>query len=97
MCSPPMYTLMNNNEHPKTYNHIYINSLRLSVCDGGFEGWGKGEAGEAAGDLWRPVSVCDKMWFSCYDASAGFVILQSDFCMCFCGAIWSLLRTTMAS
>ncbi len=23
--------------------------------------------------------VCDKMWFSCYDASAGFVILQSDF------------------
>ncbi len=56
-----------------------MNSLRLSVCDGGFGGWGKGEAGEATGDLWWPVSVCDRMWFSCYDASAGFVILQSDF------------------
>jgi hypothetical protein len=29
-----------------------MNSLRLSVCDGGFGGWGKGEAGEATGDLW---------------------------------------------
>jgi len=37
-----------------SYNRIlYINSLRLSVCDGGFEGWGKGEAGEATGDPWR--------------------------------------------
>ncbi len=26
-----------------------------------------------------PCLVCDRMWFSCYDASAGFVILQSDF------------------
>ncbi len=33
----------------------------------------------AAGDPWRPVSVCDRMRFSCYDASVGFVILQSDF------------------
>jgi len=54
-------------------------SVRLSVCDRGFGGWGKGEAGEAAGDLWRPVLVCDRMWFLFYDASAGFVILQSDF------------------
>jgi len=37
----------------------------------------------AAGDPWRPVSVCDRMRFSCYDASAGFVILQSDFSGCF--------------
>jgi hypothetical protein len=44
-----------------------------------FWGWRKGEAGEAAGDPWPPVSVYDRMWFSCYDASAGFVILQSDF------------------
>ncbi len=58
---------------------LYINSLRLSVYDGGFRGWGKGEASEAMGDPWRPVSLYDKMWFSCYDASAGFVILQSDF------------------
>jgi hypothetical protein len=58
---------------------LYMNSLRLSVCDGGFGGWGKGKAGEAAGDPWWPVSVCDRMWFSCYDASPGFVILQSDF------------------
>ncbi len=35
--------------------------------------------GRAAGDSWQPVSVCDRMRFSCYDASAGFVILQSDF------------------
>jgi len=35
--------------------------------------------GRAAGDPWQPVSVCDRMRFSCYDASAGFVILQSDF------------------
>jgi hypothetical protein len=30
---------------------IYINSINVSVCDGGFGGWGKGEAGEAAGDF----------------------------------------------
>jgi hypothetical protein len=30
---------------------IYINSRSLCVCDGGFGGWGKGEAGEATGDL----------------------------------------------
>jgi hypothetical protein len=29
------------------------------------------------------MSVYDRMWFSCYDASAGFVILQSDFSRCF--------------
>jgi hypothetical protein len=29
---------------------LYINSVSLCVCDGGFGGWGKGEAGEAAGD-----------------------------------------------
>jgi hypothetical protein len=29
---------------------IYINSLRPSVCDGSFGGWGKGQGGEAAGD-----------------------------------------------
>ncbi len=27
-----------------------INSVSLYVCDGGFGGWGKGEAGEAVGD-----------------------------------------------
>jgi hypothetical protein len=58
---------------------LYINSLHLSVYDRGFGGWGKGEAGEAASDPWWPVLVYDRMWFSCYDASAGFVILQSDF------------------
>jgi len=30
---------------------IYINSVSLCVCDGGFGGWGKGEAGEAASDF----------------------------------------------
>ncbi len=30
-------------------NHIY--KFSKSVCDGGFGGWGKGEAGEAAGDF----------------------------------------------
>jgi hypothetical protein len=30
---------------------IYINSVSFSVCDGGFGGWGKGEAGEATGDF----------------------------------------------
>jgi hypothetical protein len=58
---------------------LYINSLCLSICDGGFGGWGKGEASEATGAPWRHVSLCDRMWFSCYDASASFVILQSDF------------------
>jgi hypothetical protein len=66
-----------------------------------FWGVGKGEAGEATGDLWRPVSVCDRMWFSCYDATpvlwSSKVIFQDVFCMCFRGAIWSLLRTTMVS
>ncbi len=28
-----------------------MNSLSLCVREGGFEGWGKGEAGEAMGDL----------------------------------------------
>ncbi len=40
-------------------NPIY--KFTTSVCDGGFRGWGKGEAGEATGDPWRPVSVCDRM------------------------------------
>jgi hypothetical protein len=35
--------------------------------------------GRAAGNPWQPVSVCDRMRFSCYDANAGFVIFQSDF------------------
>jgi len=30
---------------------IYINSISLCVCDGGFGGWGKGEACEVAGDF----------------------------------------------
>ncbi len=30
-----------------------INPISLCVCDGGFGGWGKGEAGEAAGDFFR--------------------------------------------
>jgi hypothetical protein len=30
---------------------IYINSVSFCVCDGGFGGWGKGEVGEATGDL----------------------------------------------
>ncbi len=30
---------------------IYINSVSLCVCDGGFGGWGKGEVGEATGHL----------------------------------------------
>ncbi len=29
---------------------LYINSLRPSVCDGRFGGWGKGQGGEAASD-----------------------------------------------
>jgi hypothetical protein len=33
------------------HHHIYINSVSLYVCDGGFGGWGKGEAGEATGNF----------------------------------------------
>ncbi len=33
----------------KALHIIYINSVNLCVCDGGFGGWGKGEAGEATG------------------------------------------------
>jgi hypothetical protein len=33
------------------YKIIYINSVSLSVCDEGFGGWGKGEAGEVAGNF----------------------------------------------
>jgi len=32
------------------FHIIYINSISLSICDGGFGGWGKGEAGEVAGE-----------------------------------------------
>jgi len=32
------------------FNIIYINLLSLCVCDGGFEGWGKEEAGETVGE-----------------------------------------------
>jgi hypothetical protein len=43
---------INNNWYNKLILHdetiIYINSVSLCVCDGGFGGWGKGEAGEAA-------------------------------------------------
>jgi hypothetical protein len=46
------------------FHILYINSLRPFVCDGGFGGWGKGEANEAAVNPWRPMSVCDKMWFA---------------------------------
>ncbi len=35
---------------------IYINSVSPYVCDGGFGGWGKGEAGEVVGDFFR-ISV----------------------------------------
>jgi hypothetical protein len=33
-----------------TWKIIYINLVSLCVCDGGFGGWGKGEAGEATGE-----------------------------------------------
>jgi hypothetical protein len=29
---------------------VYINLVSLCVCDEGFGGWGKGEAGEAASE-----------------------------------------------
>jgi len=29
---------------------LYINSVSFCVCDKGFGGWGKGEAGEAVGE-----------------------------------------------
>jgi hypothetical protein len=40
---------------------LYINSLCLSICDGGFGGWGKGEASEATaprGDTCHSVTGC---------------------------------------
>jgi hypothetical protein len=48
---------------------IYINSVSLCVCDGGFGGWGKGEAGEATGDLSATgnrfhflINCCISLW-----------------------------------
>jgi hypothetical protein len=35
---------------------IYINLVSLCVCDGGFGGWRKGEASEAAGE--KSGQVC---------------------------------------
>jgi hypothetical protein len=32
------------------YHIIYINLVSFCFCDGGFGGWGKGEAGEAMGE-----------------------------------------------
>ncbi len=37
---------------------VYINSVSLCVCDGGFEGWGKGEAGEATSE--KSNRVCNR-------------------------------------
>jgi hypothetical protein len=60
----------------KHHHIIYINSVSLCVCDGGFGGcdggfggWGKGEAGEATGDLSATgnrfhflINCCISLW-----------------------------------
>jgi len=56
------------------YIYIYINSLRLSVYDGGFGGWGPVKQRATCGDPCQSVTGCGFC-----DASVGFVILQSDF------------------
>jgi hypothetical protein len=50
---PGDFTMAEGHGHPLV---IYINLVSLCVCDGGFGGWEKGEAGEVAGDFFR-ISV----------------------------------------